>query len=588
MKGTSGPLRVALTRLLPVAVVAAALAVPAVATAQAPSTGSPAIDRLLGHFRPADFDRKEDEGGGQPVPSNLLPGPADSALAAANPGFAGFNGLSALDQISADDGNQASLEPPDQALCVGGGEVIEAVNDVIATYDRAGATTSGPTGFVPFFFPGQHEETFDADGNPVSFGPFVSDPKCYFDPDLQRFFVTMLEIDDDPVTGAFEDHTTVQVAVSKTSAPSTDRADWFFYAIDTTNDGTNGTPTHPNCPCLGDQPLIGADRFGFYVTTNEFPLDFDNPAFNGAQVYAIDKAAAAAGSFKMQTIDGTPIPLEEGPAASLQPATSPTAADWVATNGGTEYLLSSLDFDGTVDNRIATWALTNTSSLATATPAVKLSHVTIESEPYAFPPDAVQKKGPTPLRDLLNEQTKPGRPFKLLQIAGNDDRMNQVVFAGGHLYGALNTQVDGRRVGLAWFVVTPSLPEGGTISASIARQGYVAVKHASALYPSIAVNAAGHGVMTFSLTGKDVFPSAAYTTIDLGSGTGPVHVGGAGTEPIDGLFGYVALGGVSRWGDYSAAAPDADGSLWIATEYVPGGPRDPAENWGTFVGRLVP
>jgi hypothetical protein len=93
--------------------------------------------------------------------------------------------------------------------------------------------------------------------------------------------------------------------------------------------------------------------------------------------------------------------------------------------------------------------------------------------------------------------------------------------------------------------------------------------------------------MTFSLSGKDDFPSAAYAPIDLASGTGPVHIGGAGTEPIDGLFGYLT-GGVSRWGDYSAAVPDEDGNLWIATEYVPGGPRDPAENWGTFIGRLVP
>jgi hypothetical protein len=586
MNRSSGRAR-ALLRAVPIAVVAAALVVPAVATAQVPSTGSPAVDRLLRHFRPADFARDDEGGAAQPVPDNQLPDPADSPLVAANPGFAGFNGLSAFDQVNADNGNQASLEPPDQGLCAGGGEVIEAVNDVIATYSRAGTRTSGPTGFVPFFFPGRHEETFDANGNPTSFGPFVSDPKCYFDPDLQRYFVTMLEIDLDPVTGDFLNHSTVQIAVSRTATPSTNRADWFFYSIDTTNDGTNSTPAHPDCPCFGDQPLIGADRFGFYITTNEFPIDPNNPAFNGAQVYALDKAALTTGTLRIQTVNETPLPLEEGIAASLQPATSPVAADWVATNAGTEYLLSSLDFDGTKDNRITTWALTNTSSLQTATPDVHLSHVTIQSEPYVFPPDGVQKDGPTPVRDLLNQQLKQGRPFKLLTIAGNDDRMNQVVFTGGHLFSGLNTQVSGRRVGLAWFAVTPTLPEGGTLGATIADQGYVAVKHASVLYPSIAVNAAGHGVMTFSLTGKDFFPSAAYAPIDLTNGTGPVHVPGAGREPIDGIFGYL-LGGVSRWGDYSAAVPDADGSLWIATEYVPGGPRDPAENWGTFVGHLVP
>ena len=61
----------------------------------------------------------------------------------------------------------------------------------------------------------------------------------------------------------------------------------------TTNDGTNGV-SHPGCPCFGDQPLIGADAKGFYVSTNEFPIFA--AGFNGAQVYAMSKAALAAGT----------------------------------------------------------------------------------------------------------------------------------------------------------------------------------------------------------------------------------------------------------------------------------------------------
>jgi hypothetical protein len=40
-----------------------------------------------------------------------------------------------------------------------------------------------------------------------------------------------------------------------------------------------------------------------------------------------------------------------------------------------------------------------------------------------------------------------------------------------------------------------------------------------------------------------------------------------------------------RWGDYSAAAVGPDGSIWIATEMIPGGFRKGSANWGTFVGR---
>ena len=72
-----------------------------------------------------------------------------------------------------------------------------------------------------------------------------------------------------------------------------------------------------------------------------------------------------AGTLKYQAIQGAPIPLAEGPAYSLQPATSPTAASWNTENNGTEYLLSALDFNATTDNRIAVWALTNTKSLDT-------------------------------------------------------------------------------------------------------------------------------------------------------------------------------------------------------------------------------
>ena len=72
------------------------------------------------------------------------------------------------------------------------------------------------------------------------------------------------------------------IAVSKTSDP---RGAWFTYSIDSTDDGLNGTPSHAGCPCFGDQPLIGANDDGFYITTNEF-----GAGFNGAQIYAMSKA----------------------------------------------------------------------------------------------------------------------------------------------------------------------------------------------------------------------------------------------------------------------------------------------------------
>ena len=62
---------------------------------------------------------------------------AGEATAAATLGVS-FDGLDHFDQRTANGGNQFSVEPPDQGLCVGNGFVMETVNDVIRVFDTAG------------------------------------------------------------------------------------------------------------------------------------------------------------------------------------------------------------------------------------------------------------------------------------------------------------------------------------------------------------------------------------------------------------------------------------------------------------------
>jgi hypothetical protein len=103
-------------------------------------------------------------------------------------------------------------------------------------------------------------------------------------------------------------------------------------------------------------------------------------------------------------------------------------------------------------------------------------------------------------------------------------------------------------------------------------------------FPSIGVNAAGKGIMAFTLVGPDYYPSSAFTTIDKVNGTGAIQIAGPGAGPDDGFTGYGAFGGrVARWGDYTTAVADADGSIWMGVEYIPGGPRTLLANWGTFL-----
>jgi hypothetical protein len=507
------------------------------------------------------------------------------------PGFHGFNGLSHVDQRTANNGNQFSLEPPDQGLCAGNGFVIETVNDVIEVYNTQGLPLIGVEDMNSFFgFPAAIDRVHSI------FGPFLSDPRCFYDHQTQRWFVTELMEDNGTNVGATGRNFNL-IAVSLTSDPTQGFA---IFSYDVTDDGLNGTANHAGCPCFGDQPLFGTDKFGVYQTTNEFGA----ATFNGAQVYAISKDQL------IDAADGTgPLPVVihidasqqlvpfGGLSYSIQPATAPSGEDWDhdqdgAIKNGAEYFLSALQFIDTFDNRIAIWALTNTRSLNSNAPTLTLSFAVLNSETYGQPNPATQKAGEFPLGTLH------GDPLPLLNT--NDDRMNQVVFANGILYGGVNSLLKVKGVehqGIAWFGVKPRF-DGPTLKGHVVRQGYVAVAGEDVLFPSLGINSEGNGVIAFTLAGSDNFPSAAYTDIIGGFGLPFVHVAGAGQDPDDGFTAYpqIAAGanGVGRWGDYSAAVADGD-RIWMAAEYIPkacSGLALPCRtlnaNWGTFFSTVRP
>src|SRR5215213_9760144 len=96
-----------------------------------------------------------------------------------------FEGLNFYQQRYARGGNQFSVEPPDQALCVGNGYVLEAVNDVLRVYRPTGAAASAVTDLNSFY---RYAPAINRDT--LRFGPFVTDPTCLFDKGTNRWFVT--------------------------------------------------------------------------------------------------------------------------------------------------------------------------------------------------------------------------------------------------------------------------------------------------------------------------------------------------------------------------------------------------------------
>ena len=245
-----------------------------------------------------------------------------------------------------------------------------------------------------------------------------------------------------------------------------------------------------------------------FIDTNQFQ---DNPSFffNGAQLYALGRAALESGATSVGFVHLNVGTVPTGDASlpfwgSLQPSTSldPGRGTELLMTGGPE---DNFQNNAPLDHRIAVWSLTGTGSLNGSSPSVALRHTVLTSETYGLPINtgATQKTGPTPLRDLLGD-TDP-----LETINANDSRMNQVVDVGSVLYGGVNTTVTSAtgpaRVGVAYFAVGAIGTPGG-VFAHILHQGYVAVDGENVLFPSIAVNRFGIGAMSFTLSGPDFFP----------------------------------------------------------------------------------
>jgi hypothetical protein len=521
-----------------------------------------------------------------------------------------FDGLNHRQQRTANNGNQFTLEPPDQGLCAGNGHVVEAVNDAFRVYNTDGTGQTGVVDLNTFY--GYPPVINRATG---TYGPEITDPSCLFDPTTQRFFMVVLTLDQTPdgeLTG--DNHLDIAVTADPTGT-------WNVYRLDVTDDGTNGTPVHPNCPCIGDYPHIGVDANGFYITTNEY--SFFGTEYNSAQIYAFSKRALARGDADVLVTQLDTTAADQGRNGfTVWPAQSPTTGDYERAQRGTEYFLSSNAAEEAtgnndyVSNSIVTWALTNTRSLDSATPDISLYNSRVGVQQYSLPPQANQKPGPTPLAACLNDDTcapvvlgttDPFKPEVESALDSNDTRMQQVTFTGGRLYGALDTAVTvggATKAGVGWYIVRPDAL-AHSVRADLLKQGQLGLAGNNLTYPAIGVNGAGKGVMTFTLVGDGYYPSSAYAAFDGRTGAGSIYLAAAGLGPQDGFSGYRAFNNPPRprWGDYSATAVVGN-NIWIATEYIGqtctlaqyeaapfgscNGTRTALANWGTRISLVKP
>jgi hypothetical protein len=239
---------------------------------------------------------------------------------------------------------------------------------------------------------------------------------------------------------------------------------------------------------------------------------------------------------------------------------------------------------------------------------------------YAIPGNSVQKQGPYPLGQCLNDTAGsffgtncglalfglPPQSLPVGTIDTGDSRIMDARYANGKLWAVLGTaaEVGGeQRTGVGWFIIKASV-NGNGVSASIRGQGVLAVEGESLAYPTIGVTNSGRGIIGFSRVGEDLFPSVGYASIDDVAGVGEVHMIAEGKSTQDGFTEYPPIGGNRpRWGDYGAAAVDGN-AVFLAGQYIEQPPCTLAEyittgltcfgyrsslaNWSTRVTRLTP
>jgi hypothetical protein len=501
-----------------------------------------------------------------------LPVVTPSAVSTSKPhAVAGWEGLN-----EADNAKYAgfSVEPPDQGLCAGGGHVFEMINDVVRVYSTTGRSQG--TAYLNDFFkePGYQETT---------------DPSCEFDGGSQRYFATELTLDVNQKTGALTGRNWLDLAVSKTSDP---RGGWNIYTIPVTDDGSDGTPSHTDCPCIGDFPHLGTDAHGVFLTTNEYPFS-DDPGvfgnnFNGAQVYALSKNRVVSGSSSVTVahFENLRVPSGSGPTMTgftLWPAQA-VGTGYATADKGTMYFTSSFaaeearpsDFTGH-SSQVGLWWVKNTASLDSSSPNPQLAERTLNSGSYGIPPLSNQKPGPVPLRDCIAVQCVDGLggPYTAEQEGGldsSDTRPLTGVYVNGTVVSALDTamQVNGNlQAGFEWMRINAA----GS-SSTMAGHGYVGVSKGNAIYPAITTNGSGSGYVGFTVSGANWYPSAGYTTWGSRPGS-TLNIAAAGAAPEDGFCEYLAFNCAGtdtpsirpRWGDYGYAAYDGH-NFFVANEYI--------------------
>jgi hypothetical protein len=552
------------------------------------------------------------------------------SISASSGGATGVKGLNAVDSASLSTNPLGDIEPPDQGLCAGNGDVVEANNiGELLVYNTALQRQSAP---IPL------DTAMGLTAKGWSSG---GDPSCEYDSgNGGHWFFTEIasaspESSGGPFNGCFAavaNGCYEAIAVSQGASPFGPY--WVYFLNANYNPGEPGYPY-----LLNDFAKIGVTRDAFLMFYDEFPLSSKAPGFgggifNGAQEFAFDKNALEQGrpvtlsngqanpNFNVARENMGLLPTPDGNCngvtcwVAVIPAQPADAGQYDNNHDGSGFMMGGLDFNSFAgvpssgDNRIAVWDWTGLRALdshgcATCSNLRFGGQLFTGTDPYYDPENSLgvgllgaQKAGPIPLGDEcgaagLSTGNPPPKSCPEGGIETNGDFMTQVSQAQGQLWSSMTTQVNQtfgssselHQGAVYWVVGTDSFDKNRQFT--ITNQGYVSAAHEDLEMPAMAGEGSGGnggGIMVFTLNGNGgpsagrragLYPSTAYgrlTATSPGLSGSAINVADAGQSPQDGFSEYQGYPGPTRprWGDYSWAIylPGGSDRLYFANEYI--------------------
>jgi hypothetical protein len=470
----------------------------------------------------------------------------------------------------------SELEPPDQGLAVNNGVVFEIINNTVMIFNNIGTPLLGPIATDQYF----------GIGNPAHDFLSESDPQVFFDPFVNRWFVSELIWDANSGFAGFA------LAVSKTANAL---GGYYVYHVRAFGFSALGCFTATDAStCLPDFPKAGYNGDGFFITADMF-ASFGNGGFANAVTYALPIQKLINGqsfnynAWVLTTSTGAP-----SSDFVIQPSIPAFGEGLITTNGGTEFMMEARNISDSTHNVrvIAVW---NTNQIGTATgPNVAWADIN-PGLLYGSTVPAAEPNVPGPLCTFY------GKPAPSLD-AGYQSFTANIIVADGELWGMLPyAALDGNgfsRDVAGLFVVAPHFNPAVTPPLQPVSLGTATLTGGngqSVLNPTLAMDSThGTGGIGATFVGQSSpYPSTAvvpfrFTGAPFLAVVPPVFQM-AGQAADDGFTGCQGAG-VGRWGDYGMATVDtATGMFWFGNEYIPY-PTQTTDgqftNWGTFITQL--